>query len=270
MQLCTSDPLPSFDSIYKKALPYMTFPPVGFQFPKLPTINTPLFSTLRIPHIELTAICAELQSFQIMNTMMSIIKPILKLLGLAISSFLPKVTGLAINLLDLLTMDAAALYAAVKNMISDLVLPFVPVPIYLNLSIPDLELKNKVTTLVKGYLIGLLKTITDVIGKVVDFIKNVMKISISSLPQMPNFPTMKEIKDKMFGGGKFSFPGFPEISLPDPLIPTFASMEIYFIEKLNVFYNEMILAPLKIIVDFCKNVLSKVINFTFPTFCITI
>lgn len=288
-QLCASDPLPSFSSIYDSVKSRMTFPPAGFVFPQLPTIPDPLFPKIRMPNMETMIIAAELQAFQLMNTILGIVKPIIDYLGLAISALIPKIPGLDINLLDLLTMNASSLYTMVKNMLPDVVLPFVPYPIYFSLSIPDMEIKNKVTMLIKGYMTSLITTVTEIVGKVVKYIKDVIKIGIPSLPELPKIPTIQELKTMMLAQFpdmpdfksmltkysledifRIAIPGFPPFVFPKPLVPNFSSKEIDFTELLNILYNELLLTPLKMIVDFCKNVLSRFIGFAFPTFCITL
>lgn len=282
-QLCATEPLPSFNSIYNNLKSQITYPPTPFVFPTLPTIPSPLYSSIRNPNLELVAIASELQSFQLMNTFMSVINPIVQFLSLGLDSFLPKISGMDINLLNLLSIDASSLYQKMKDMLPDITLPYVSLPILNSLSIPDFELKNKVTLLIKGYLINLIPNIVGIINSVTGI------LHLSALPSLPHFPTMEELKNIMLNKFPsvpdiktllskgislvdifdFDIPGFPKFSFPSPLIPNFSSIEVEFTELINILYNEMILTPMKIIVDFCKNVLGM-LGFTFPTFCITL
>lgn len=217
MQICLSSPLPTFDAIMASFRPLMTWPPKFPELPKfprlmLPSLPWPLFPGLKVPNFELMLLAIELQAFQLQTTIMGIIKPMLSKLGIALSSFLPKIPGLPnLNLLDLISGNAEKLIAAVKAAIlNGFRLPGWPFPLYITLKIPDFEVIQTLQLIISNYMQmvanlipGLVKKITDLFKKVIPGMPAIPKLPTmdeviamiaSKLPGMPNFPNLEELK----------------------------------------------------------------------------
>lgn len=169
--------------------------------------------------------------------------------------------------------------------------PTVPVPMFGSLSIPSVELVNTVKLLLKDYMNVLTQTITGLIDQATSILQIGSFGGIPSFPSMteimgqlaelvkwpnfdinlPTFPPLDFLKgfslNDMFGG--LSFPGFPSISLPDPLIPNYSNFELEFMEGFNIMLQSLITTPMTLIIGFLTGPLS-LLGFSFPTLCVSL
>ena len=169
--------------------------------------------------------------------------------------------------------------------------PTLPIPMFGSLSIPSVELVNTVKLILKDYMNVVTGVITGLINKATSILQ------IASFPGIPAFPSMTEIMGQiselvkwpgfdinlptfpsldfltgfslndLFGG--LSFPSFPSISLPDPLIPNYSNFELEFMEGLNIMFQTLITTPMNLIINFLNGPLS-IIGFSFPTLCVSL
>jgi hypothetical protein len=288
MQICLNSPLPSFDGIMASFRPLMTWPPKFPSFPKLPSfmfpsLPSPLFPSFSVPNFELMIHGLELQAFQLQTTIMAMIKPILSKLGIALSSWLPKIPGLPnLNLIDLLSGSADKMVAAIRSAIlNGFRLPGLPFPFYVTLKIPDFEVIQTIQILIANYMAIVAKLIPSLIKTLTD------KFKWPGLPKIPSLPSMEEIMSKLKSMlpeiprlpdlnimaliGRITFPGlpaFPNISLP--MMFSFKMPDIEFNLAYTMLLSHLTTGFLKPILDFILNTLSKYLSFTFPKLCVDI
>ena len=304
MVICTNTPLPDYSTIFNASKhifdnfpPHMTLP----QFPILPTLQTPIFGTLRKPALEFSIFIQELCSHQLLLTLSSMIKPLVDFLGGALNSILPKIPGLPFNLIDLLTLNVDAMYASVRNTMihyGTSLWALVPNPMFPNFNIPDLQIVNIIKMTIKGYISDLTGLVTGLIGRVTSILE------IGGMPAIPAFPSISQIYAAIashlqlpnfninFLIPGFKIPDFPNFTMPsmtdlfsklpipgfgtllamipNPLIPTFKMPNIEFMEMMNILYGQLHIMVIQPIMDFINNTLGRFIGFSFPTLCITL
>lgn len=290
MKLCTTTPIPDFNSLYNAALASMTFPPGNITIPSLGTLMNPIYAEMSHINGEIVQLVQELQSMQMNMTFSALLTPLTSYLGLSLSAILPKIPGTALSLIDLLAMNPSAIYAGISAALAQYgagIFPFLKTPIFGSLSIPSIEIVTTVKMVVKGYMSTLLGTVFGLINQVTG------KLKLPAMPALPTLPTLAQIEAQIMG----SFPGFPSLSalinsseaslnamlasvwalvpafpalpaLPSPLIPNFSSLEHEFNEGLNTLYSSLVAYPMTLLMNFCNNTLSM-LGFSFPTICIT-
>jgi hypothetical protein len=272
--ICATIPLPSFISLFRSTT--FHFPPnVTLRIPSLPSLLNPIYSTLSHINMEILQLVQELQSYQFLTTIMNIIRPLVSFIGGVLSSILPKIPGTLLTLIDLLAMDAKGLYNSVKGAISQFgisIFSLVPSPMFISLSIPDIEIVNTIKLILKQYMNLCVGVITGLISQVTSI------LAIANMAVLPILPSLSAIMKIIRGNINLSlpdifallvFPGFPVITIPHPLIPNFSSIEVELLEGLNIFLGEMINSLLGTIMKFITDILSAFIGFTFPTICIS-
>jgi hypothetical protein len=291
IQLCTNDPLPSFSDMYNSFTSNLVFPPkMVFNLPEFPTLKSPFFGSISMTNFELVNMIEEIQTWQIMLTLKNIIKPLLDVIGGVLKDWLPKIPGLGLNLLDLLDINPTKLYETIATAIKNAgasIWAIIPSPIFGSLSIPDFEIATIAKLVVKDYIMLIPKMIYNLLKTIVYI---VARPFMNLIPELPEFPTIQQITDTItsmfpsmdsiskilsmptFDISKvfdFTWNGFPKITIPSPLFPSFSMPEIEFKEALNIMYGQMILTPLKKIKDFITSVLSS-LGFSFPTICVPV
>jgi len=151
------------------------------------------------------------------------IKPMLSFLGLDIGSFLPKLPGLPnFDLVDLVSGNVKALVAAIKQAILDKVhLPFIPIPIFGTLKIPDLEITHTLMALVSGYLQTVTTAVIGLIKKVTD------KLKIAAMPALPSFPSFDSVVNMVKNAVRNAIAGIqlPNLSLEIPKFPGWPNID---------------------------------------------
>jgi len=109
-------------------------------------------------------------------------------------------------------------------------------------------------------------SMTEIMGQIAELVKwPNFNINLPTFPT-PDFLNGFSLND-LFGG--LSFPGFPSISLPSPLIPNYSNIELEFMEGLNIMFQTLIMTPMNLIINFLNGPLS-VIGFSFPTLCVSL
>lgn len=289
VSLCTGSPLPTFNSLYTGFVGNLTFPPMAFTFPVMPTLPSPMFPSISVPNLEAVKTVVELQSMQMLNTLMAMIQPMVTFLGGSLSALLPKIPGLNLNLIDLLSVNPQALFDAVKASIAALPptynCPFAPLPLYTALSIPDMSIVQIAANYVKSYSMLLVGFIEGLVSQVTS------ALHIGAMPTLPTMPTFNSIKSlilaKVPGATSLyqvlqsgisipamfniTIPGFPALpALPTPLVPSVNIPEFDFQESMGVLMNHLSTYSLSLVMNFINSTLASYISFTFPTFCITL
>jgi len=298
MILCADTPIPSFDSIWQNLVGEITFPPnISFDFtiPPLPSLLNPIFSDISHFALELSNIAQELQSYQFLQTIYQFIEPLAEVIGSVISSLIPSIPVINLNLIDLLSLDPTALYDAVKEAIENLTFPSfptIPSPLFSGLSVPSFEILLNVKLMLKDYINTLMNIIPDLVQQVSDILTlGLSELVVPQLPSLseimeqianlvewpdfdinfPSFPPIEFLKGFSISEllSQITVPGFPSFSIPDPLFPNYSNIEQELLEGLNILYQEMIAYPMQVIMDFLNDFLSM-LGFSFPTLCITI
>lgn len=282
MLICSPVPIPSFNSLYA----LIPNPLPSFSIPSLPCLPSPIYANIIHPQLEIINLVHEIQTYQFYTTFLFLFTPIVNFLGLSLSSILPKIPVININLLDLLTLNPSSIYALIGNIpnISLPTFPALPIPIFQNLLIPEIELLNKVKFITTGYMTLLITTISSLIGTVTD---QLHLPGLPTLPTIPSFASLQSLLLAPFSGFSnllgvlhsgvsitdlfnITIPGFPALpALPFPLMPNFVSPEIYLMETLKIMNAELASYPMTLIVNFCTNTLGS-LGFSFPTLCVPI
>ena len=309
MQVCISFPPPSYSELFEKLKGYK------FTLPSLETIAVmiglpvPIYATISQFTNEVSQVVQYWQSQCTMTNLVAIGKKLASVVGGELEKFLPKIPFLNLSILAVFDMDANELkrivsdaYIKEKEKLLNALKAFLPLPIYLDLSIPDFEI-NTIIKSIYTYCISML------INTVVDLIKPVLEIlEIATSLTLPTMPTLKElqamfvqaIKDKVneitaevdqeiqnikddFTAIKATIKkyaisiqsafdaihldGLPKIPLPTPFLPDFSSICYELRECTMIYFNGLLTAITAKIVDFVKTVLS-VLKIQLPSICI--
>lgn len=179
--LCLSNPFGAF--------PTINFPP---PFPKLPihglpSLPSPLFGKINNPSVELMTLAQELQQQSIMAVTTGIIKPLLNVLNMSLSSFLPKIPGFpSLNIIDL--MEGDKLVAAVKEALKNgFVIPGFSLPLYPKLNIPDMAAIHTAQLVAASYISSVANSIPALVKSVTD------KLEVDAMGAIPPIPSMSEL-----------------------------------------------------------------------------
>jgi len=136
-------------------------------------------------------------------------------------------------------------------------IPYVPNQLYQSLKIPEIDILQKMSIAVKGYLILIPSLIFSLISQVTS---NLHISNIQSPPTIPDQTTiMNAVKNKSQLSG---FPGMP--TFPTNLFPSFAMPEIELIEMYGIVMNYLTTYCLGLLMTFCTGALSHYIGFSFP------
>lgn len=311
MNICISFPPPSYSELFEKLKGYK------FQLPSIETIAViiglpvPIFETISQFTNEVSQIIQYWQSKCTMATLITIAKKLVSVVGGELEKLLPKIPFLNISILAVFDMDANGLreivkkaYEKEKEALLNALKAFLPLPIYLDLSIPDFEI-NTIIKSIYTYCISML------IDTVVGLIKPVLKIlEIATSLTLPTIPTLAELQEMFVQAVKdqvnaiesmvneeieaikndfdaikntiksygvtiqkafdaISIDGLPKIPLPSPFLPDFSSICYELRECTMIYFNGLLMAITEKIVNFVKTVLS-VLNISLPSICIDI
>ena len=243
---------------------------------------------------------AEAGVVQLMTSLLTAIKAVVEKLGLSLLALLPKIPILNINLIDLISADAKALVAGLKAAIVaaidkglDTLAGLIKLPWNLSVNIPDIDVLQILQALVRDYLvrivnllISLVKMVIDKFKKILGFIKmitlpklptfeEIIALILSLLPQFPDIRALIEAIKKIpelikniFTALSAVFASFGVVfTVPDPLMPDLKMPEIEFKQLLLAFFNDVIMGPVKLLLDFIMMVLKKILNFKLPVLC---
>lgn len=272
----------------------------------VPTLPTPIYDKFSNINMEIMQFVQGLQDFQLQLTLSLMIKPLAAFLGGAIEGFLPTIPNTSINLVDLLSGNIEKIKREISEALANfgaLAFPMLPSPLFHSFNIPNIEAISSMKLILKGYYKDVMMIIPNLIDRVVGIlqlpglpaipaiptlpdVKNMLLQKAMSLPTIPNvsglppLPNVPEMKDnpllmKLKGieipdlFSMLSFPGFPTLSLPKPLIPTLSNFELELNESLSILFADFLTIPLKKIMDFLEGTLG-LLGFSFPTICITI
>lgn len=286
IQICTNTAVPTYNQLMDAIQAHL--PIVQINVPDILGLLNPIYDRFSNFSLEISQILQELQSFQLMNTLKAMIDPMLSVVGVAIDEFLPKLPVLDLTLVDLLTMSPVAIYQKVKDAIAEYGIEafeaILPIPIFLTMSIPAIEIVTIVKMLKQYYLSMLVTKVEELVNQVTSILQ------IPGMPALPAIPTLADIKALALGlfpeatqlidilksgvsvASLFSMitiPGIPALSLPDPLFPQLSSFDIEINEALVMLRAHMNTVTISSLVDFVEDKLS-VLNIDFPTFCINI
>jgi len=294
-------PLMQLPSITIPPLGDLSLPKVSFSLvlPPLPTLPSPPFAGLKIPSLESAMLAAEAGVIQLMTGLLTAIKTVAQKLGLALEALLPKIPVLNINLIDLVTADAKALVAAIKAAIKaaidkglNTLAGLFQLPWNYSFNIPDIDVLQMLQALVRDYLVRVVNILISLVKKVIDKFKKILgNIKMIELPKLPTFDEIiklilnlfqlpdisaliemirkvPEMIKNIFTALSAFFAAFGVVfTVPDPLMPDLKMPEIEFKQLLLAFFNDVIMGPFKLLLDFILTILKKVLNFKLPVLC---
>ena len=294
-------PLMQLPSVSLPQLGDLSIPIPSFSLilPPLPTLPSPPFGSLKIPSLETAMFAAEAGVVQLMTGILTAIKLVAEKLGLSLLALLPKIPILNINLIDLVTADAKALVAGIKAAIKaaidkglDTLAGIFQLPWNYTINIPDIDVLQMLQALIRDYLVRVVNVLIELVKKVIDKFKKILGyIKMIELPKLPTFEeiiklilslfqlpdisaliaTIRKIPEmikNIFTALSAIFAPFGVFfTVPDPLMPDLKFPEIEFKQLLLAFFNDVIMGPFKLLMDFILTVLKKILNFQLPVLC---
>jgi hypothetical protein len=239
-------------------------------------------------------VAAELQMNQLITTMMAMFTPVVSFLGLSLSSVIPDIPGLGINIMDLISGNIAGAIQGVKDKIIELgsgvtsLWPSITLPWNQTLSIPDFEILQIVQTIVRDYTAGLMGILAGLIGDVVD------ELEIASMAALPMYPTKDQIMSGLelltgthdtlglieiiratpelmksaFDGVVATFGGTFSFSWPSVYMPDISCVEHEIQEGVKNVLGAGMTGLLQHVMDFIDSTLGSYLSFNFPLLCI--
>jgi ribosomal protein L10 len=307
-QFCISFPPPSYKELFEQ------LKGIKPDFSKLKgligLIGLPIPIYLDISQYtnEISQMIQYWQSRLSVKTLLSMIQPMVDLLGLKLADLLPKIPFLNISIVDLMAMDANALRQLVKDTLKqhgqaflDALSAFLPLPVYFGLNIPSFEINAIIKAVYSFSSAGLIKLVKDLIDQVLG------KLKINAVLTLPKLPSLKELQAMIMQTVKakiealtgavteafanefeafkqavqdlkmdinavfemIRFPPLPAVKFPSPFYPDFSCLALELREAMQMYLQAMMMAVLEKIVSFVKAVLS-ILNIQFPSICIDI
>lgn len=282
-QLCTNNPLPTFNGLYSQFSANLTN--YKFTMPSLPTLPSPMFPSTSFPNVEMVTSISMLQVHQYMQTCMGMLTGLCGYLGSAIDSLIPACPVLNVKLPELLTGDPSALLASIKAQLSaGISFPGIPSPLFPDVQFPEFSSIMTLVNVIKTYIMSIPAAIFSIIGSVTSALKITGMTAMPTMPSlstlqglvMANVPNGQTYYDALKSGiptsqmFNFTVPGFPALpAMPSPLFPSINFPEGEFYLGFGNMIDTMTLANLTQTYNFCENSLASKISFTFPTQCIT-
>ena len=307
-QFCISFPPPSYKELFEQ------LKGIKPDFSKLKGLigliglPIPIYLDISQYSNEISQMIQYWQSRLSVKTLLSMIQPMVDLLGLKLADLLPKIPFLNISIVDLMAMDANVLKQKVKDALDrygqdflDALSAFLPLPIYFGLSIPSFEINAMIKALYNMCTSGLMELVTNLIDQVLS------KLKINAVLTLPKLPTLKELqtmiiemikaKAEAIAGqvidafnnefeaikhamqvlkmdinaifAMIQFPQLPVIKFPSPFYPDFSCLAFELREAMQMYMQAIMMAVMEKIVSFVKAVLS-ILNIQFPSICIDI
>ena len=93
---------------------------LNFSLPDIPGLPLPIFPDYSSIVMEVSEIAQAVQQFQLMNTLVAMIKPMVSFIGISIDSILPKDPIFGLSPLDILQMSGSDLYNMVYSKFKDM------------------------------------------------------------------------------------------------------------------------------------------------------
>lgn len=307
-QFCISFPPPSYKELFEQ------LKGIKPDFSKLKGLigliglPIPIYLDISQYSNEISQMIQYWQSRLSVKTLLSMIQPMVDLLGLKLADLLPKIPFLNISIVDLMAMDANVLKQKVKDALDrygqaflDALSAFLPLPIYFGLSIPSFEINAMIKALYNMCTSSLMELVTNLIDQVLN------KLKINAVLTLPKLPTLKELQTMIMQTVKakaealagqvldaftnefeaiqhamqvlkmdinaifamIQFPSLPVIKFPSPFYPDFSCLAFELREAMQMYMQAMMMAVMEKIVSFVKAVLS-ILNIQFPSICIDI
>lgn len=307
-QFCISFPPPSYKELFEQ------LKGIKPDFSKLKgligSIGLPIPIYLDISQYsnEISQMIQYWQSRLSVKTLLSMIQPMVDLLGLKLADLLPKIPFLNISIIELMAMDANALRQLVKETLKqhgqaflDALSSFLPLPIYFGLSIPSFEINAIIKAIYNFSGAGLIELVKGLIDQVLS------KLKINAVLILPKLPTLKELQTMIVEMVKakietitgavaeafanefeavkkavqvlemdinaifamIQFPQLPVIKFPSPFYPDFSCLAFELREAMQMYMQAIMMSVMEKIVSFVKAVLS-ILNIQFPSVCIDI
>ena len=307
-QFCISFPPPSYKELFEQ------LKGIKPDFSKLKGLigliglPIPIYLDISQYSNEISQMIQYWQSRLSVKTLLSMIQPMVDLLGLKLADLLPKIPFLNISIVDLMAIDANVLKQKVKDALDrygqdflDALSAFLPLPIYFGLSIPSFEINAMIKAIYNMCTSGLMELVTNLIDQVLS------KLKINAVLTLPKLPTLKELqtmiiemikaKAEAIAGqvidaftnefeaikhamqilkmdinaifAMIQFPSLPVIKFPSPFYPDFSCLAFELREAMQMYMQAMMMAVMEKIVSFVKAVLS-ILNIQFPSICIDI
>ena len=307
-QFCISFPPPSYKELFEQ------LKGIKPDFSKLKGLigliglPIPIYLDISQYSNEISQMIQYWQSRLSVKTLLSMIQPMVDLLGLKLADLLPKIPFLNISIIELMAMDANVLKQKVKDALDlygqdflDALSAFLPLPIYFGLSIPSFEINAMIKAIYNFSCTGLIELVKGLIDQVLS------KLKINAVLTLPKLPTLKELQTmivemiktkaeeiagqvidaftnefeaikhamqilKMDINAIFAmiqFPSLPVIKFPSPFFPDFSCLAFELREAMQMYMQAMMMAVMEKIVSFVKAVLS-ILNIQFPSICIDI
>ena len=307
-QFCISFPPPSYKELFEQ------LKGIKPDFSKLKGLigliglPIPIYLDISQYSNEISQMIQYWQSRLSVKTLLSMIQPMVDLLGLKLADLLPKIPFLNISIVDLMAMDANVLKQKVKDALDrygqdflDALSAFLPLPIYFGLSIPSFEINAMIKAIYNFSCTGLIELVKGLIDQVLS------KLKINAVLTLPKLPTLKELqtmiiemikaKAEAIAGqvidafnnefeaikhamqvlkmdinaifAMIQFPSLPIIKFPSPFYPDFSCLAFELCEAMQMYMQAIMMAVMEKIVSFVKAVLS-ILNIQFPSICIDI
>ncbi|WP_445344634.1 hypothetical protein [Acinetobacter bohemicus] len=307
-QFCISFPPPSYKELFEQ------LKGIKPDFSKLKGLigliglPIPIYLDISQYSNEISQMIQYWQSRLSVKTLLSMIQPMVDLLGLKLADLLPKIPFLNISIVDLMAMDANVLKQKVKDALDrygqdflDALSAFLPLPIYFGLSIPSFEINAMIKAIYNFSCTGLIELVKGLIDQVLS------KLKINAVLTLPKLPTLKELqtmiiemikaKAEAIAGqvidafnnefeaikhamqilkmdinaifAMIQFPQLPVIKFPSPFYPDFSCLAFELREAMQMYMQAIMMAVMEKIVSFVKAVLS-ILNIQFPSICIDI
>lgn len=307
-QFCISFPPPSYKELFEQ------LKGIKPDFSKLKGLigliglPIPIYLDISQYSNEISQMIQYWQSRLSVKTLLSMIQPMVDLLGLKLADLLPKIPFLNISIVDLMAMDANVLKQKVKDALDrygqdflDALSAFLPLPIYFGLSIPSFEINAMIKAIYNFSCTGLIELVKGLIDQVLS------KLKINAVLTLPKLPTLKELqtmiiemikaKAEAIAGqvidafnnefeaikhamqilkmdinaifAMIQFPQLPVIKFPSPFYPDFSCLAFELREAMQMYMQAIMMAVMEKIVSFVKAILS-ILNIQFPSICIDI
>ena len=296
-QICVSSIIPDVNNILAslEAVPFLNYLDLPFiigtrpflMLPSLPTIPSPLFAGMSIPHLEIPSFADEFQTFQIG----SVISIILSQIKTVLNFTLPTIPGTNLDLVSMLSGDAKSLYAALEAALAQDIHVFdslLPNPIFVNLESPVLQAVMTAKLVVKSYILTIIAFVTNLCKDVA----TTLSVAAPTIPSVPTFSSIMTMIANAFGVPDYTallnklrseagnvatayngiLAALNTLSIGG-IGPNLSSMfgmhflpELHMPVMLSMAIGQIMTAPLNAIVSFIQTVLSGV----FPKLCVTL
>lgn len=305
VQICMSFPPPSYQDLMAQVQGITPDLSKLDALGALIGIPIPIYVDISQYTNEISQIVQYWQGMLSVKTMLAMIQPMVNLLGLSLSSLLPTIPFLGINIFDLIALDANAVKAMVKDAYMqhkenflNAISAFLPIPIYFDLEIPSFEINAILKAIYNMSLSTLINLATGLIGQVLS------KLKINAILSLPAIPSLRSLQDAVMQIVKakiaetseiidkfehefeafqqaslllnldindifslISFPQLPVIQFPSPFLPDFSCLSFELREAMQIYMQNIMSAVIAKMVDFVKSVLS-VLGIQFPRICI--